>query len=138
MMSEATQNSLVLIDELGRGTSTWDGAAIARAVLNHFVSNVKCLTVFVTHYKSLTSDEAVAVRNGHMSYCRRSGDEDVGEGEEKDSRVLFLYKLTEGPCESSFGINVAEMAGLPKSITNLAAKLAIDYEQADGASCAPV
>ena len=134
MMSEATQNSLVLIDELGRGTSTWDGAAIARAVLNHFVSNVKCLTVFVTHYKSLTSDETVAVRNGHMSYCRRSGDED----EEKDSRVLFLYKLTEGPCESSFGINVAEMAGLPKSITNLAAKLAIDYEQADGASCTPV
>ena len=138
MMSEATQNSLVLIDELGRGTSTWDGAAIARAVLYHFVTNVKCLTVFVTHYKSLTSDEAVAVRNGHMSYCRRSGDEDVREGEEKDSRVLFLYKLTEGPCESSFGINVAEMAGLPKSITNLAAKLAIDYEKADRASCTPV
>ena len=138
MMSEATQNSLVLIDELGRGTSTWDGAAIARAVLNHFVSNIKCPTVFVTHYKSLTSDETVAVRNGHMSYCRRSGDEDVGEGEVKDSRVLFLYKLTEGPCESSFGINVAEMAGLPKSITNLAAKLAIDFEQPDGASCPPV
>ena len=61
MMAEATERSLVLIDELGRGTSTWDGTAIARAVLHHFVRKINCLTVFVTHYKSLTAEGKVTI-----------------------------------------------------------------------------
>ena len=167
MMSEATHSSLVLIDELGRGTSTWDGTAIAKAVLHHFVHNIKCMTVFVTHYKSLTSEGTVKtsnekllskilyfvlgtfffprytisvvicfvglakgfVRNGHMSYCRHDADGGREDGGGEDNRVLFLYKLAKGPCQSSFGINVAELAGLPKSITDLAAKLATGYEE---------
>ena len=142
MMSDATSRSLVLIDELGRGTSTWDGTALAKAVLQHFVQKINSITVFVTHYKSLTETGALMkkqdenapyhkmglVKNGHMGYFR--SDANGGSEEESDeTRVSFLYKLTDGPCPSSFGINVARLAGLPHQVTDLAAKLAKEYER---------
>ena len=120
MMNEATDRSLVLIDELGRGTSTHDGTAIAKAVLRHFVYNVQSLTVFVTHYKVLTAGDWVTqnlAKNGHMSYHTLDRDQ-----------VLFLYKLTDGPCANSFGINVAEMSGLPAPILRLASDMAAQFE----------
>ena len=141
MMSDATSRSLVLIDELGRGTSTWDGTALAKAVLQHFVQKINSITVFVTHYKSLTEMGAPRkkqddnesyhkkglVKNGHMGYFRTDAND--FEIERDETRVSFLYKLTEGPCPSSFGINVARLAGLPDQVTDLAAKLAKEYER---------
>lgn len=131
MMNEATDRSLVLIDELGRGTSTHDGAAIARAVLTHFIHKIRCQTVFVTHYKSLTTGDYVTkdkvARNGHMSF----------HTVDEDHLVLFLYKLAEGPCANSFGINVAQMAGLPGTILNQATEIAASYENKDGGGWMP-
>jgi DNA mismatch repair protein MSH6 len=102
----ATPNSLAIIDELGRGTSTYDGAAIAEAVLKHICENNKCLTLFSTHYRSLI-DRCKKLDNVefyHMG-CK-----------ETEQEVIFSYKFTQGICPSSYGMNVARLAGIPKSI----------------------
>ncbi len=108
VISRATSRSLVLMDELGRGTDVTDGAAIAKSVLKNLVEETKCLTVFITHYKAVTEMEdeleGGKVGNGYMGYLRQEGDA-IGD-------VLFLYKLTLGRSADSFGMNVARMAGI--------------------------
>ena len=114
VLARATSRSLVLLDELGRGTSTADGCALARAVLTELVVRRRCLTVFVTHYKQLcdaADDEADTMANAHMGY--------VAHGASGD-QVLFLYKLRQGRSEGSFGLNVARMAGLPETVVGYA------------------
>lgn len=106
MLTSATRSSLVALDELGRGTSTSDGQAIASSVLEHFVRGVQCRGMFSTHYHRLAvdyqSDPKVSLC--HMACQVRKGDVGLEE-------VVFLYKLTPGACPKSYGINVARLAG---------------------------
>ncbi|KAJ1665089.1 Mismatch repair protein msh3 [Coemansia sp. RSA 1646] len=127
LMRQATPRSLAILDELGRGTSTHDGAAIAYAVLDHLVRK-GVLTFFVTHYAHLVDAFAAnkAVRSCHMSYIERSriiaakttdsGSETSTETETTCSDITFLYKLAEGASADSFGLNVARIAGLPEPL----------------------
>ena len=103
ILHTATARSLVLLDEIGRGTSTWDGVSIAWAVSEHLHDGVGCKTVFATHYHELTqlADELVAVRNYNVS-VKEVGDE-----------ILFLHRLQPGGADRSYGIEVGRLAGLP-------------------------
>ncbi len=121
VLAKATNRSLVLLDELGRGTSTCDGSAVAKAVLRWLSVRIRCLTIFVTHYREVTELQeelgAPAVSNMHMGYVR---EEEVAQ----DSAVLFLYKLRKGRSEGSFAFQVAKMAGLDGHIITLAKEVA--------------
>jgi DNA mismatch repair protein MSH3 len=114
ILKQATPRSLVILDELGRGTSTHDGVAIAQAVLEHFVAEKKCLTLFITHYQSLArmqdSFPDGELRNVHMSFT------------EEDDNVTFLYEVADGVAHRSYGLNVARMVGLPESLLAEASK----------------
>lgn len=128
ILKDASAKSLVLLDELGRGTATNDGSAIARSVLEHLVENTKCISVFVTHYKNVADMEARfagKLVNGHMGYKARNNDEDHEPGIDAGGKsILFLYRLSSGQADSSFGMNVARMAGLPSPVVDLAQKVA--------------
>ncbi len=106
ILHTATARSLVLLDEIGRGTSTWDGVSIAWAVSEHLHDGVGCKTVFATHYHELTqlADELVAVRNYNVSV------KEVGE------EILFLHRLQPGGADRSYGIEVGRLAGLPAPV----------------------
>ena len=108
----ATFKSLAILDELGRGTSTFDGYSIAHAVLNYLLKSLRCRCLFSTHYHMLLDDfrNKEGVVNYHMSYKEKS-----------ESEIMFLYKFVLGECPSSFGINVARMAGIPAAILARAA-----------------
>ena len=106
-ITNATKNSLVLFDEIGRGTATFDGIAIAQAILEYLHEKVGCITLFSTHYHELTAlDQKLKhLKNVHV------------EAEETENGVAFLHKVLDGPTDKSYGINVASLAGLPKSLT---------------------
>jgi DNA mismatch repair protein MutS len=111
ILHSATARSLVLLDEIGRGTSTYDGISIAWAVTEHLHDQVGCKTVFATHYHELTQLEGllVAVRNYNVQV------------REVDDKILFLHKLERGGADRSYGIEVGRLAGLP-SVVLLRAK----------------
>ena len=115
----ATHRSLAILDELGRGTSTFDGYSIAHAVLNYMINTIKCRALFSTHYHMLLDDFKVkpGVKSFHMSY--KSTDD--------DNKITFLYKFVEGECPTSFGLNVARMAGIPKSILDRAKSKSAEF-----------
>ncbi|XP_050266514.1 DNA mismatch repair protein MSH6 isoform X2 [Quercus robur] len=127
MLSSATRNSLVALDELGRGTSTSDGQAIAESVLQHFVHKVQCRGMFSTHYHRLAVDyqNDPKVLLCHMG-CR------VGNGVGDVEEVTFLYRLTPGACPKSYGVNVARLAGLPESVLQKAAAKSREFETTYG------
>jgi DNA mismatch repair protein MutS len=102
----ATTRSLVLLDEIGRGTSTYDGVSIAWAITEHLHNAVGCKAVFATHYHELTqlADELVSVRNYNVA-VREVGDE-----------VLFLHRMQPGGADRSYGIEVGRLAGLPAEV----------------------
>ena len=102
----ATERSLVLLDEIGRGTSTYDGVSIAWAVSEHLHDRARCKTIFATHYHELTqlADELSAVRNFNVA-VRESGDD-----------VVFLHRLQPGGADRSYGIEVGRLAGLPAPV----------------------
>ena len=106
ILHSATQRSLVLLDEIGRGTSTYDGVSIAWAVSEQLHNVVGCKTIFATHYHELTqlADELASVRNFNVA-VRESGD-----------RILFLHKLQPGGADRSYGIEVGRLAGLPPAV----------------------
>jgi DNA mismatch repair protein MutS len=106
ILHTATARSLVLLDEIGRGTSTWDGVSIAWAVSEHLHERIGCKTVFATHYHELTqlADEFTSVRNYNVD-VRESGD-----------RILFLHRLKPGGADRSYGIEVGRLAGLPQPV----------------------
>ena len=127
ILKNATAKSLVIMDELGRGTSTFDGASIAYAVLRQMAGTLggaPCRCVFSTHYHSLVESfaEDPAVAEAHMA-CSVEKD---GEGNEK---VTFLYKLTAGSCPRSYGLNVARLAGLPSSVIASAKAKSAAFEE---------
>ncbi|WJX79846.1 DNA mismatch repair protein msh6 [Trifolium repens] len=127
MLSSATCNSLVALDELGRGTSTSDGQAIAESVLEHLVRKVQCRGLFSTHYHRLAIDyiKDPKVSLSHMA-CQ------VGSGSEGLDEVTFLYRLTAGACPKSYGVNVARLAGLPTSVLQKAAAKSREFEATYG------
>lgn len=122
VLSSATKYSLVALDELGRGTSTSDGQAIAASVLDYLVHRVQCLGLFSTHYHKL----AVEHEDGKVSLCHMACQ--VGTGEGGLEEVTFLYRLTAGSCPKSYGLNVARLAGIPASVLQRANEKSIDFE----------
>lgn len=112
-------HSLVILDEIGRGTSTFDGMSLAQAILEHLLTRCRSYTLFATHYHELTSlaDVHPQIQNAHMSV------------QEKNGEIRFLHTLTTGPALKSYGIHVAELAGLPASLTKRARQLLKEKEQ---------
>lgn len=127
MLSSATRNSIVALDELGRGTSTSDGQAIAESVLEYFIRKVQCRGMLSTHYHRLAIDYAgdPKVLLCHMA-CQ------VGKGTEGLEDVTFLYRLTPGACPKSYGVNIARLAGLPDSVLKKAASKSQEFEETYG------
>ena len=117
----ATKNSLILFDELGRGTATYDGMSLAEAILEYIANNIKCKTLFSTHYHELTDMEKMLnnLRNKHVSAV------------EEDGNITFLHKVKDGSVDKSYGINVAKLAGLPEEVINRANIILSKYEQKD-------
>ncbi|KAJ5166709.1 DNA mismatch repair protein msh3 [Penicillium canariense] len=126
ILKQATPRSLVILDELGRGTSTHDGVAIAQAVLDYMVRSIRSLTLFITHYQHLSrmvrSFPDKALRNVHMRFT---------ESEEKDGEkeITFLYEVAEGVAHRSYGLNVARLAKLPPSVLDLARTKSAELEE---------
>jgi DNA mismatch repair protein MSH3 len=111
IIQQSTSRSLLILDELGRGTSTHDGVAIAFSILKHVMDSSKAFTLFVTHYPSLAELELLyptSLRTYHMSF--------VEESDENDVKIVFLYKLVKGMAPSSFGMNVGRLAGIPNQV----------------------
>ncbi len=117
-ISKATKNSLILFDELGRGTATFDGMALAQAIIEHIHENIKCKTLFSTHYHELTDLEnnLKNLKNIHVSAI------------EEDGKVTFLHKIKEGSIDKSYGIHVAKLANLPDSLIKRADTILKIYE----------
>lgn len=120
-ISNATQNSLILFDEIGRGTSTYDGMALAQAIIEYIHTNIGAKTLFSTHYHELTilEDELSKLKNIHVSAIEHNG------------KVVFLHKIKEGPADKSYGIHVAQLAGLPSGLISRANEILTALEQSD-------
>ena len=119
ILHNATANSLVLLDEIGRGTSTYDGLALAWACAAHLADKAKSMTLFATHYFELTglTDLYASVGNVHLSAREHAGD------------IVFLYQVKQGPASQSYGIQVAKLAGVPASVLAIAKKRLASLEQ---------
>lgn len=156
VLRAATPRSLVLLDELGRGTSTHDGAAIAHAVLDHIVRDTRCLTLFITHYQNLArvaagignsglvenggGDPGVTgalVKNVHMRFTANKTHADTDEdggglGPDTevtaDEEITFLYEVGEGVAHRSYGLNVARLARIPRRVIEVAATKSSELE----------
>jgi len=116
ILANASSRSLVIIDELGRGTGTHDGSAIAFAVLEHLVTELTCITLFVTHYPVVAQLEEIIgnqIANYHMGYLL---DSEESDGKTEEDSLVFLYQLRRGKCPKSFGLNVARLAGIPTAV----------------------
>ncbi len=118
ILREATKKSLVIMDEVGRGTSTEDGLSIAWAVSEYLLNTVKCKTLFATHYHELTRMKHSALKLLCMA---------VSEG---NGSVVFLRKITAGAAENSYGIHVATLAGIPESVINRASEILAGLQKA--------
>lgn len=119
ILHHATRDSLVILDEIGRGTSTLDGLSIAWAVGEHLHDEVQAKTLFATHYHELA--ELALTRSGVMNFR-------VDVREEKD-RVVFLRRIVEGGADRSYGIQVARLAGLPPSVLRRAGEILQGLEE---------
>lgn len=106
ILHNATQHSLVLMDEIGRGTSTFDGLSLAWACAHHLAQGIRAFTLFATHYFELTSlaDEISTVQNVHL------------DAAEHGDKIIFLHTVQKGPANQSYGIQVAKLAGVPNSV----------------------
>jgi DNA mismatch repair protein MutS len=106
----ATEGSLIIFDEIGRGTATFDGMAIAQSMIEYIANKIKCITLFSTHYHELTMlSEQYGIQNVHAS------------ASVENDHIVFLYKIKEGNSSKSYGINVAKLAKLPDEVLNRAA-----------------
>ncbi|XP_006839496.1 PREDICTED: DNA mismatch repair protein Msh6-like isoform X1 [Chrysochloris asiatica] len=126
ILTHATAHSLVLVDELGRGTATFDGTAIANAVVKELAENIKCRTLFSTHYHSLVEDysQNVAVRLGHMACMVENECEDPSQ-----ETITFLYKFIKGACPKSYGFKAARLANLPEEVIQKGHRKSREFEK---------
>ncbi|MEN2345036.1 DNA mismatch repair protein MutS [Lentilactobacillus parabuchneri] len=134
-IENATPNSLILFDEIGRGTATYDGMALAQAIIEYVHNNIGAKTLFSTHYHELTAlDESLnRLRNVHVGATESNGE------------LVFLHKIQPGPADKSYGIHVAKLAGLPNGLlhrandilTQLEQQAADDYQTAQTSQEAP-
>lgn len=117
-IANATENSLILFDELGRGTATYDGMSLAQAILEYVNKNIKCKTLFSTHYHELTvlEREIPSIQNIHVS------------AHEENGRLTFLHKIKNGAVDKSYGIHVARLAEMPEELTRRANEILNHYE----------
>ena len=117
-IKHATRNSLILFDELGRGTATFDGMSLAQAILEYVANKIKCKTLFSTHYHELTDMEKTIpnLKNKHVSAVEENGS------------ITFLHKVKDGSVDKSYGINVAKLAGLPDEVIDRASGILNIYE----------
>ena len=117
-ISSATENSLILFDELGRGTATFDGMALAQSIIEYIHNNIKAKTLFSTHYHELTDleDTLTRLKNVHVS------------AHEEDGKITFLHKVKKGSIDKSYGIHVARLANLPESLIKRASQILAVYE----------
>ena len=119
ILHNATQHSLVLMDEIGRGTSTYDGLSLARACAEHLATSVRAFTLFATHYFELTALAAsqTGVANVHLEVA------------EAGDTLAFLHSVREGPANRSYGLHVAALAGVPRSVIDNARRILAELEQ---------
>jgi DNA mismatch repair protein MutS len=112
ILNNATRNSLVVMDEIGRGTSTYDGLALAWACLTHLAQRVRAFTLFATHYFELTAlaQELDGVDNVHLDAAEHAGG------------IVFLHRVQPGPASRSYGLQVAALAGVPAAVLKLASE----------------
>ncbi len=118
-IKNATKDSLILFDEIGRGTATYDGMALAQAIIEYIHQKIKCKTFFSTHYHELTDLEQSLpnLKNVHVS------------AKDKNGSLIFLHKVKDGPTDKSYGINVARLADLPKGLIERAKIILYDLEK---------
>ena len=123
ILNLATERSLILLDEIGRGTATYDGLAIAWAVVEYILAKVRAKTLFATHYHELTAlpSSCAGIFNLHVS-ARQTGD-----------RLVFLRRVRPGNADRSYGIEVARLAGLPQTVLDRASVVLAQHEQANAA-----
>jgi DNA mismatch repair protein MutS len=121
ILNNATINSLVILDEIGRGTSTFDGVSIAWSVVEFLAQKLKCKTLFATHYHALNklSKEYPTVKNYNIA------------AKERDDEIIFLRKIVEGGTDKSYGIQVARLAGLPESVIRRSKEIMNSFEKED-------
>ena len=114
----ATENSLILFDELGRGTATYDGLSIAQSILEYVSNNIKCKTMFSTHYHELTDleNKDKSIKNVHVDAI------------EEDGIITFLHKVKNGAVDKSYGIHVASLANMPDVVIKRASEILSSYE----------
>ena len=119
ILHHATENSLVLMDEVGRGTSTFDGMALAFAICRHLIEKNRALTLFATHYFELTllANEYPELANVHL------------DAVEHGEKIVFLHAVEDGPANQSYGIQVAALAGIPSSVVKAAKRQLREFEQ---------
>ncbi len=124
ILNNATAHSLVILDEVGRGTSTYDGLSLAWAITEHIAAKIGCRTLFATHYHELTelAERLDHVRNYNVAVSEQLRPDGTGRD------VAFLHKIIPGAADRSYGVHVAEMAGLPKSVTRRSEKILADLE----------
>ncbi len=118
-IKNATLNSIIIFDELGRGTATYDGMALAQSIIEYIHDNVMCKTLFSTHYHELTDLENhyTNLKNVHVSAL------------EEDGKIIFLHKVKDGSIDKSYGIHVAKLANLPQSLIDRATNILKTYEK---------
>jgi DNA mismatch repair protein MutS len=117
-IAHATSQSLILFDEIGRGTSTYDGMALAQAIIEYIHEHIGAKTLFSTHYHELTilEEQLSSLKNIHVKAIEENG------------KVVFLHKIEEGAADKSYGIHVAELADLPKSLISRAKEILSELE----------
>ena len=127
ILNEASPHSLVLMDEIGRGTSTFDGLALAWAIARHLLAHNRCYTLFATHYFELTllPDDFPQAANVHLSAVEH------GQG------IVFLHAVSDGPASQSYGLQVAQLAGVPPAVIRAARKHLAQLEQQSLIHAAP-
>ena len=127
ILKYATKNSLIILDEVGRGTSTFDGMSIAHAVMEYIHDRIKAKTLFATHYHQLIALENVldGVKNYSVAV------------KEKGKDIMFLRRIVPGGTDRSYGVHVARLAGLPKRVLDRAEELLKDYDSENGQAVAP-